>query len=237
MNLILYDQSDLRGSSRVCLSGRRAQHVVNVHRAVPGYTLRVGQIGGGIGVGRVACIRADMVELDVEILEPPPVPLDISVILAMPRPKCFRRVLSSIVTLGVKRLAIIGAYRVEKGYWESPCLLPEFLHEQIVLALEQAMDTIPPNVTFHRHFKPFMEDDLPLLARGARRIAAHPAARAQVPASLPGPLMVAFGPEGGFTSYEAGKLEECEFELVSLGQRILRVEQVVPFLLGRVMQA
>ena len=41
------------------------------------------------------------------------------------------------------------------------------------------------------------------------------------------------GPEGGFIEYEIEKLKETGFEAVHLGPRILRVENAVPTILGR----
>jgi len=44
---------------------------------------------------------------------------------------------------------------------------------------------------------------------------------------------VAIGPEGGWTAYEAGRLEEKGFRPVTLGPRPLRVDAAVPFAVGQ----
>jgi len=44
-------------------------------------------------------------------------------------------------------------------------------------------------------------------------------------------------PEGGFTPYEVGKLEEAGCDPVHLGPRILRVETAVPVLVSRLFDA
>jgi len=232
--LILLYSDDYIGEGRVVLAGRRADHVREVHRAAPGDTLRVGLMNGKMGTGVVMNVTADRIEMDVTLTQAPPAPLPVTLLLAMPRPKGFRRIIQCATTMGVKRIALFGAYRVEKSYWKSPWLAPDELRRQMVLGVEQARDTVLPEITLHPLFKPFMEDDVDALARGARRLVAHPGAEECYPASLTGPLALAIGPEGGFTDYELAMLVEHGFERVTLGDRILRTEQVVPVLLGRV---
>ena len=46
-------------------------------------------------------------------------------------------------------------------------------------------------------------------------------------------ILIVIGPEGGFVDYEMERLKQIGFESVSLGPRILRVEPVIPLLVGR----
>jgi RsmE family RNA methyltransferase len=41
------------------------------------------------------------------------------------------------------------------------------------------------------------------------------------------------GPEGGLVEYEVERLHRLGFESVHLGERVLRVEPVIPLLVGR----
>lgn len=235
MNLIIVDENDFVSRCRVKLRDRRAVHIINVHRAMPGDTLRIGKLGGSIGTGTVISQSAGIVELDVKLTDPPPESPCLTLLLAMPRPKCFRRVLQGIVTSGIKRVAIFGAYRVEKGYWATPWLAPEALHAQVLLGLEQARDTTIPFISLHPEFKPFVEDVLPGLVKGTRMLIAQPGSCPPCPANVHDPVSLAIGPEGGFTTYEVQRLMEAGFEQVSLGPRVLRVEQAVPCLIGRLL--
>lgn len=235
MNMILIDPVDFYGANRVRLPARKAQHIHRVIRAEIGDVLRVGLLGGRMGTGTILSVDDDAVEMDLALTEPPPAPAGITLALAMPRPKCFRRVLQAIVTVGVKRVAIFGSYRVEKSYWETPWLSHASLQEQVSLALEQSCDTMPPVITLHHQFKPFVEDVLPVLACGARRLAAHPCASLSCPCAVPAPVCLVVGPEGGFTAFEVELLKHAGFEMVSAGKRVLRVEQAVPYLMGRLL--
>ncbi len=236
MNLILLSPADFVSEHRVCLQGARMEHVRNVLRAEIGDSLRVGVLNGRMGTGSITAMTDMKVELNVTLLEAPPMPLPVTLLLAMPRPKGFRRILQAATTLGVKRIALFGAFRVEKSYWKSPWLDSGELQRQLILGLEQARDTVLPQVTLHPMFKPFVQDEVPALAAGSRRLVAHPGAGSTCPTNVREAVTLAIGPEGGFTDYELGMLLEQGFERIILGERILRTEQAVPAFLGRLMQ-
>lgn len=234
MNLVLLEPDELpEGAGRVRLVGRRYAHVRDVHRARVGDSLRVGVVGGRVGRGIVVAVGDDAVELDVSLEGGPPASLAALLVLALPRPKALRRTLVAIASLGVKQVALVQTARVEPSYWRSPLLSPEVVREALVLGLEQARDTVLPTVTLHRRFRPFVEDELPALARGARRLVADPAAAMRCPSAVAEPIALAVGPDGGFVPFEVDLLAAQGFEPVSLGPRALRVEHAVPALLGR----
>lgn len=235
MNLILLFDEDFISDTRVQLTGRRLQHVLKVHRAKGGDKLRLGKLNGLLGEGEVISLSSEQLELEFQFYQQPPGPLPVTLLLALPRPKMLKRVLQSVSSLGVKRIYLINSYRVEKSFWGSPLLQPEKLREQLLLGLEQARDTLLPEVQLRPRFKPFVEDELPELVRGTRALVAHPVADTIFPGAVSGPSTLAIGPEGGFIPYEIEKLQQCGFTPVSLGKRILRVETAVPVLLSRLM--
>ena len=233
MNLILLQDEDFLAENRVLLRGRRLQHVQSVQRATVGDRLRVGRIGGLIGAGTVVALDDERLELEVVLEQPAPAALPIILLLALPRPKMLKRVLQTVSALGVKLIYLLNSYRVEKSFWGSPLLQPEQLREQLLLGLEQAGDTILPQVQLRPRFKPFVEDELPQLSCGTTALVAHPAAAHECPSPATGPVTLAIGPEGGFIPYEVEKLLQTGFIPISLGRRILRVETAVPVLLAR----
>ncbi|GAB6094490.1 16S rRNA (uracil(1498)-N(3))-methyltransferase [Desulfatiferula olefinivorans] len=234
MNLVLLFASDFIDTTpRVRLSGRRLEHVRDVHRVRPGDSLAVGLENGLMGRGTIAAIDRTSLTMDVTLDTPPPPGLDLNLIVALPRPKVLNRTLVSAASLGVKRLWLIQALRVEKSYWKSPRLTPENIRLQCLLGLEQARDTHMPEVVIRKGFKPFVEDELPGIIEGTQACVAHPYASLPCPRAVEGSFSLIIGPEGGFIPYEIEKLEACGVKPVQLGHRILRVETVIPYLLGR----
>ncbi|HVE70405.1 MAG TPA: 16S rRNA (uracil(1498)-N(3))-methyltransferase [Thermoanaerobaculia bacterium] len=225
MNLILLFDSDFIEAGRVRLSGRRVEHVKSVHRAAVGDTLTVGVMNGRAGTGVVTSLEP--LELEVTLDRDPPAPLPLTLILAMPRPKVLNRVIASATSLGVKRIHLINAWRVEKSYWKSPRL--STLDEPCVLGLEQARDTVMPSITLHRLFRPFIESFTP----SGRALVAHPGAALECPRDVSGEVTLAIGPEGGFIAEEIASFERAGFMPVSMGPRILRVETAVAALIAR----
>jgi 16S rRNA (uracil1498-N3)-methyltransferase len=235
MNMILLFPGDFMGASRVRLEGRRFRHVTEIHRASLGDELNVGLSGGLMGRGVVVGLRDGVLEMDVDVFREPPVPLPVTLILALPRPKVLRRVLSSMTSMGVKKIVLINSWRVEKSFWQSPLLEEDKLNRQLVLGLEQARDTIMPEVLIRSLFKPFVEDEMPQLVKGTVPIVAHPHAAKECPRQVKGQVTLAVGPEGGFIEYEIEKFMECGFFAVSLGKRIFTVETALPSILARLL--
>jgi len=207
--------------------------VLEVHRANHGDHLAVGLIGGRIGTGTVTVIDRTVLEMDIRLERDPPAALPLTIVLALPRPKVLRRVLYSLSVLGVKRIILVNAARVEKSYWQSPFLAPEAVRHQLLLGLEQSCDTVLPEVILKPLFRPFVEDELPMIMAGTTALAAHPGAGEPFPCQSSGPVMLAVGPEGGFVPYEIEMLVTRGFTVVSLGERILNVETAVPALVSR----
>lgn len=233
MNLILLQKEDFIDGQRAVLAGRRLRHVLEIHQAIAGQTLRVGLLNGQMGEGLILEACAEKLILQVSLTQTAPPPLPVTLLLALPRPKMLKRILQAVSSLGVKHIYLLNSYRVEKSFWGSPLLQPEALQEQLILGLEQARDTLLPRIHLRPRFKPFVEDDVPALIRGTQALVAHPTAGAPCPVTSHIPTTLAIGPEGGFIPYEIEKLQQCGFTPVSLGERILRVETAVAVLLSR----
>jgi 16S rRNA (uracil1498-N3)-methyltransferase len=237
MNLLLLEDGDLAPDGTARLRGRRARHVVEVLRPAVGDRLVAGRLGGAMGTAEVLAAADGEVVLRPALGDAPPPPSPVELLLALPRPKILRKVLQAVAAMGVKRLVLLGSYKVEKAYFASPLLAPEALGAELRLGLEQGRDTVLPEVLLRRFFKPFVEDELePLFPSRARLLADNGAAVPLERAPRPDgpPALLAIGPEGGWTPYEAGQLAARGFLPFTLGPRALRVDAAVPFAVGQV---
>ena len=165
-------------------------------------------------------------------VEAVPAKLPVHLILALPRPKVLRRIIMDAVTLGVQRISLIHSYRVDKSYWQSPFL--QQLDDYVTLGLEQAGDTISPEIQMYKRFKPFVEDVLPTFISDQKpAYVAHPYAEQQMPHAIQHSCCLIVGPEGGFIPYEVDLLKKNGCQARRLGNRILRTETAVSHILGR----
>ncbi len=233
MNLVLLFPDDLVAPNRARLTGRRLDHVRDVHRAAVGDDLTVGLLGGRMGRGRVVRLDDGALELALALDREPPPKLPLTLVLAVPRPKVLNRVVAASASLGVARIILVNAWKVEKAYWSSPRMAPENLRHQLVLGLEQAKDTVLPELTLARLFRPFAEDELPRLVGAGTGLVAHPGAGEPFPPVLAAPVTLAIGPEGGWIDAELASLQRAGLRPVDLGARVLRTETVLPVLVGR----
>ena len=235
MNLLLLEPGEIAGNETV-LTGRRAEHLLRVLGVVPGVTVRVGVVGGRLGSGRVLAADAGAVRLAVSLEREPAADLHLELILALPRPIMLQRILKQGTVLGVRRFHLIRSRRVEKSFFHSPVLEPGKMRVLLLEGMEQAMDTRLPEVTLHHQFRPFVEEVLPTLT--GRGLIAHPGVSDTLTTLPVGhdpgePLLLAVGPEGGWSEYELERFVDAGFHPFSMGERILHVDTAVVALLAQ----
>ena len=216
---------------------KQVSHIKEILKSKVGDSLTIAEIDGNIGKATISEINENEVLLrDIILNIQPPAKLDLTVILALPRPKVLRRLIMDMTSLGINKLIIVNSYRSQKSYWQSPLLnrIDEFVFE----GLQQAIDTVPPVIEFKKYFKPFVEDEFPALLLDKEQgnaVIAHPYASQTWKSYLDTntmPKILCIGAEGGWIDYEVDLLCQHGCKAVSLGPRILRTETVVNVLLG-----
>jgi RsmE family RNA methyltransferase len=226
MNLILLQPEDFRDDGMAELSDHRAGHIRKILKAEPGDSLRIGMLEGPLGKGVVLLVDKHKVCLQcVFNTEAPPVSR-VDLLLAMPRPKVLKRLWSQLAALGVGRIVLLNAEKVERYYFDSHVIKPDFYTEKLTEGLQQARCTHLPEVLVRPRFKPFVEDELSSLFSGCLKLLADPSGEKRAGAFdfSDKRVLLAIGPEGGWTSYELEKLQDYGFELFGMGSRILRTD-------------
>ena len=146
-----------------------------------------------------------------------------------------KRLLPQLATLGVGTIVLVGAKKVEKDFWGATLLKEENFRPLFVDGLMQAGTSVMPRLETRRNFRRFVTDELDALFPTANRVVGHPGGTSGSPMSRKGRLLLAVGPEGGWTDDEVELLESRGFSRYSLGARILRTDTALVALLSRFM--
>ena len=245
MNRILFEKDEIVDGIAT-FGGERAEHVMNVLHGEVGQVLKTGEIGGFIGTGVITGITRPPSSVsspeitvacshDKRSLRP-----WVDLILAPPRPRVMKRLLPQLATMGVGRIFLVGAKKVEKDFWGATLLKPENYRPLLVDGLMQAGTSILPTLETRRNFRKFVKEELDTLWPEAKRIVAHPydgnRTIEQPERSNNRAILLAVGPEGGWTDEEVTLLEEHGVARYSLGSRILRTDTATIALLAQLMK-
>ncbi len=229
MNRLLVWRKDCDASGRYRVTGRRALHIRDVLHAEPGSELKAGFLNEGAAVAKV--LRIGEGECDVELRDDPATTLPpaptVDLLLAMPRPRFLERILPQIATLGVRRLILTNADKVEPYYFATHLFRGDNLFPLLLEGLEQTHDVhVPEVVVWNQHYrKRWFEDLAPAYAPG-RMLLAHPGGISGPDAVPRGtePMLLAIGAEGGWSDAEVAAFESIGFVKFSVGGRILRTD-------------
>lgn len=232
MNRILFEKHEI-AEGVVTVRDVRAEHILKVLHGEVGQILKTGEVDGLIGTGEITAIEGGAVTIRVTH-ETPSLKPCVDLILAPPRPRVMKRLLPQLATMGVGRIFLVGAKKVEKDFWGATLLKEENYRPLLIDGLMQAGTSILPTLETRRNFKRFVADEVDALWPNTPRLVAHPY---DAPNLQPQPstsnLLLAIGPEGGWTDEEVEILEQKNFTRYSLGERILRTDTATIALLAR----
>jgi len=235
MNRLLLWASEVDAAGRAVLADRRAEHVRNVLHGRVGQTVRVGVVNGKAGVAAIEALDAGQVTLRWTADEPLPPAPRVDLLLALPRPKVMRRLWAPLASLGVGRVVLLNAARVARDYFDTHWLDPAVYGALLLEGLEQSGDTRLPAVSVERRLRPFLEDQLDGRFPASVRLLAQPGDGDPLTAQRVAAgqrVLLAVGPEGGWTEFEIGLLEARGFRQVGMGWRTLRSDTACVALLA-----
>lgn len=235
MNRLLIWQHECSPEGRVILKDRRAEHLRNILRVNAGDTLRAGIIDGPCVQARVLASTGTHCELEVLPVGQCNLPAapQMDLLLAMPRPKFFKRILPQLAILGVRRLYLTSAAKVERFYFDTHILREEHYLPLILEGLEQATDTRLPELRIVRPLRKLLTSELVGQYAPGHCLLAHPGPRSgsEVVPAAGAPLLLAIGPEGGWSEAEVELFAGLGFTNFSLGPRVLRTDMACVALL------
>jgi len=222
---MLFNDGEVDSDGTLLVEGRRAVHIGRVLKLGCGDTLRVGLINGSTGTAEITRIENGTVELRCSLDGGIPRPPEIDLLLALPRPKVMKRLWAPLASMGVGRIVLTNAAKVERNYFDTHWLEPAGYEPLIREGLEQSGDTRMPQVGIRRRLKPFLEDELAREFPGEHRFLFHPRDAVSLSESTIGAApraLIAVGPEGGWTDFEIDMFGAHGFQCVSMGWRTLR---------------
>ena len=158
MNRILFERGEIR-DGRATFSDVRAEHVLNVLHGEVGQALKTGVLDGPVGTSVIERIEGNAVTVRCTHESPSLQPW-LDLILAPPRPRAMKRLLPQLASLGVRRIVLVGAEKVEKAFWGAQLLKEEIYRPLLIDGLQQAGTTAVPTIETFKSFRHFVERKL-----------------------------------------------------------------------------
>ncbi len=205
----------------------RAGHLLCVLRRQPGGRFECGLINGPRGMGTLVALSPDALTLSFAWGDPPAPADALTLVLGLPRPQTARDILRDATTLGVAALHFAITEKSERSYAQSTLWSTGEWQRHLITGAEQAFDTRVPSVTHGDA----LAQTLANLSTDNTRLAldnyeaAAPLGTCHVLRDKP--VVLAFGPERGWTAADRTLLREHGFTLVHLGARVLRTETAI----------
>jgi 16S rRNA (uracil1498-N3)-methyltransferase len=237
-----YFVAPLIETDTVTLVGPEAHHMIHVMRASPGAEAMLFDGSGAEFLARVSRIDRTRVELDVLARIETDRELSIEVTLAVTLPKGDRQkwLVEKAVELGVRRIVPLRTARSVAKPGEKAL---ERLRRTIIEASKQCGRNILLEIGKPVSWADFVESETDVPCR----LLAHPRSAASddqpgspagrfLPQDLPGKVVLAVGPEGGFTRDEVSLATSAGWCTIDLGSRILRIETAAILLTAMVSQ-
>lgn len=201
------------------LDADEARHVARVMRARPGDELVVFDGFGHSWPAIITKIERGQVDLELGAMATEPEPAcRLTVAVALPKGDRQKWLIEKLTELGGASLIPLTTTR---SVAQPTAAAGERLRRGVIEACKQCGRSRLLEIKAARHFT-----DLLTEPNAGPRLLADPAGSPLVPTIRPVPanVLIAIGPEGGFTPEEVAAADQAGFTRVSLGSSILRIE-------------
>jgi len=221
MNLILLDTAT--ESVHWPNNDPRTQHVRKVLKMGVGDSFFVGVERGKIGKAQIVEDGEQGMKLKVKLDTASPPPLPLHVLIGLPRPQVARRLLRELPSLGPEKVTFFVADKSEASYLQSSLWTTEEWQRLLREGAEQAFCTWTPEIIHQASLKATLKN----LPQDGRKVALDLYEATGNYTATTNPKILALGPEGGWTNPEREMLRNHGFQLLSMGERVMRVETAV----------
>ncbi|MBH48622.1 MAG: hypothetical protein CME71_10680 [Halobacteriovorax sp.] len=225
MNSIVIFEHELEGNCIAISDAHRLTHLNQVIKPKPEQELKVTILGHGLGVAKVT--KASISEINLELtssLNKPDAP-EWHLIVGLSRPPTMKKILEHASCMGVTHFHFFCAKLSEKSYLDSKIWSDGKAEQAMIDGLAQSAHFWrAPKIT---HYKKIGE--LPRFEDFDRRVLSLSDGEQNPMKAIDKgkKLVLAFGPERGFTADEDQSFRSRGFQAVSLGPSVLRVEIAV----------
>jgi 16S rRNA (uracil1498-N3)-methyltransferase len=215
--------ADEVSGNRAALVGAHAEHLARVLRARVGQEFDIAA-DGTVRRGRIISVAHDRVEFELGEEIPAASSSNITLVLSIFKFDRMEWAIEKCTELGVARIVPVVAHRTEAHLAAAAAKRAERWQRIAREASEQSRRAIPPEVSQPMKFKDAVA--LPGITRIALAESEQAVMLRDVLESHPagGDVVLAFGPEGGWTEAELEMFSVAGWKSASLGNTILRAE-------------
>jgi 16S rRNA (uracil1498-N3)-methyltransferase len=215
--------ADEVSGTRAFLVGSHADHLSRVLRA------RIGQefditTGNQVHRGRVTAISPDRVEFELGDEIPGPVTVQVTLVLSIFKFDRMEWAIEKCAELGAERIVPVIARRTEAHLAAAAAKRVDRWRRIAIQAAEQSRRISPPEIS-----SPLKLKDAAALPGSLRILLSESESHVMLKGVLrsrsnDGDVVLAFGPEGGWTDEELKLFQEAGWVSASLGNTVLRAE-------------
>jgi len=214
--------ADEASGNSAALIGPHAEHLSRVLRAKVGQEFDIAS-GDEVRCGRITRIKPHRVEFELGELIPVASPLQITLALSIFKFDRMEWAIEKCTELGVARIVPVIARRTESHLAAAAAKRSERWQRIAGQAAEQSRRTSPPEIS-----EPFRLKDAVALPGTTRILLSESERQAMLrdvlTANPTNDLVLALGPEGGWTESELQLFRDANWLSASLGDTILRAE-------------
>ncbi|MBL4576709.1 MAG: RNA methyltransferase, partial [Opitutaceae bacterium] len=220
MNLILFHPQELE--TEQLLSDPRSLHILEVLRRSERQDFDVGLINGPRGKATLIKKTLSGLHFSFSWEDTLPEVEQISLIVGLARPQTARKVLREATTIGIHMIHFVSAEKSDPSYAHSKLWSTGEYRRHLIAGAEQAFTTQIPQISYQGN----LEEAIELSSAHQTKIALdnYEATSAFSTRTLVPKIILALGPERGWSNSERELLRSSGYELCHLGSRVLRTE-------------